>query len=170
MGSLSLESRSPRQGGGLTRFWYVPVGFLVAAAVAYGIVWGVDRFGSDDGDQPAAPAAATATATATAAPATPAATPTTPAATPEPTPTPPPTEAPPVGRFSPGQVVVVAGTGSCLNIRAVASIEGEILTCLADGTNLTVIEGPVEEGNLTWWLIAGPEVNGWAADLYLSSR
>ncbi len=64
----------------------------------------------------------------------------------------------------------MAGTDSCLNIRAEADIEAQILDCLADGTNVTVLEGPVEQGNLSWWLIAAPEVNGWAAEIYLAQR
>ena len=88
----------------------------------------------------------------------------------QPTPTPAPaTVAEPAGRFSAGESAVVAGTDSCLNIRAQASIESEVIECLADGTIVTVLEGPVEQGNLTWWLIAAPTVNGWAADLYLAT-
>jgi len=90
--------------------------------------------------------------------------------TPTPTPTPAPTVAQPAARFSPGDSAVVAGTDSCLNIRAEADIEAQILDCLADGTNVTVLEGPVEQGNLSWWLIAAPEVNGWAAEIYLAQR
>ena len=170
IGSLDLDARGSREPGGLLRFWYVPASFLIAAAIAYGIVWGIDRLRDDGaGDQPAAPAA-TVAATPTTAPSTPEPTPTAAPATPDPTPTPPPTVAEPVGRFSPGDGAVVAGTDSCLNVRAEADIEGEILDCIADGTNVTVLDGPVEQGNLTWWLIAAPEVNGWAAELYLQQR
>ncbi len=65
---------------------------------------------------------------------------------------------------------MVVGTNSCLNIRAQADIEGQIIDCLADDTFVTVLEGPVEQGNLSWWLIAAPEVNGWAAERYLARR
>ena len=170
IGSLDLDARASRSPSGLTRFWYVPFGFAIAAAIAFGIVWGIDYFRDNGGgDQPAAPATAVP-ATATTAPATPAPTATPPPATPQPTPTPAPTVAQPAARFSPGDSAVVAGTDSCLNVRAEADIEAQILDCLADGTNVTVLEGPVEQGNLSWWLIAAPEVNGWAAEIYLAQR
>ncbi len=173
IGSIDLDGRGARRvrdSGGIARFWYVPVGFVIAAAIAYGIVWGIDRFRDDGGsEQPAAPVA-TVEATATPVPTTPVPTATAVPSTPQPTPTPPPTPAGPPARFSPGDGAVVAGTDSCLNVRAEADIEGEILDCIADGTIVTVLEGPVEQGNLTWWLIAAPEVNGWAAELYLQQR
>lgn len=171
IGTLGREVRGSREPAGLLRFWYVPFGFLIAAAVAYGIVWGIDRFRDDGGDaQPAAAPAATEAPAATAAAATQPAAATPAPRTPAPTPTPAPTVAAPAARFSPGDAAVVAGTDSCLNIRAQASIESEVIECLADGTNVTVLEGPVEQGNLDWWLIAAPTVNGWAADLYLAKR
>ncbi|MCY3603257.1 MAG: hypothetical protein OXH12_09285 [Chloroflexi bacterium] len=173
IGSIDLDgrgARGARQSGGIARFWYVPLGFVIAAAIAYGIVWGIDRFSGDGGgEQPAVPVA-TVEATPTPAPATPVPTATAVPSIPEPTPTPPPTVAGPAARFSPGDGAVVAGTDSCLNVRAEADIEGQILDCIADGTIVTVLEGPVEQGNLTWWLIAAPEVNGWAAELYLQPR
>lgn len=169
IGSLDLDARGARPSGGLTRFWYVPLGFLVAAAIAYGVVWAIDYLRDDGGgaDEPAAPAT-TVVPTATATP-IPTATPTPLPPTPTPPPTPVPT-AQPSARFSPGESVVVAGTDSCLNVRAEADIEGQILDCLADGTIVTVLEGPEAQGNLNWWLIAAPEVNGWAAELYLAKR
>ncbi len=170
IGSLDLDARGARPSGGILRFWYVPLGFLVAAAIAYGIVWAIDYVRDDGGGagQPAAPAA-TAVPTAAATP-LPTATPTPPPPTSPPTPAPTPTAAQPAARFSPGESVVVAGTDSCLNVRAEADIEGQILDCLADGTIVTVLEGPQAQGNLNWWLIAAPEVNGWAAELYLAKR
>ena len=172
IGSLGLDTRGgPRNPAALARFWYVPVGFLIAAAIAYGIVLGIDRLGDDGGAEPVAPAATeTPAATATAAPATPVATPTPVPTTPEPTPTPAPTVAQPSARFVAGDGAVVAGTDSCLNVRSEATISGEVIDCIADGTNVTILDGPVAEGDLTWWLVAAPEVNGWAAELYLVKR
>ena len=169
IGSLGLDARGSRDSAGLMRFWYVPVGFLIAAAIAFGIVLGIDRIRDDGGDQPAAPVATEASSPTPAA-TTPTATSTIVPSTPEPTPTPPPTVAQPLARFSRGDAAVVAGTDSCLNVRAEATIEAEVIDCLADGTNVTVLEGPVSQGNLTWWLVAAPEVNGWAAELYLVKR
>ncbi len=169
IGSLGLDSRGVREPLGLLRFWYVPVGFLIAAAVAYGVVLGIDRLRDDGGDQAAAPVAVEAPSP-TPAPTTPATTSTLVPSTPEPTPTPSPTPIQPLARFSLGDAAVVAGTDSCLNIRGEASIEAEVIDCIADGTNVTVLEGPVSQGNLTWWLVAAPAANGWAAELYLVKR
>ena len=171
IGSLGLETRGPRDPAGLVRFWYVPVGFLIAAAIAYGIVLGIDRLRDDGGDQPAAPAATEAPA-ATAAATTPASTPTPVPTTPAPTPaaTPPPAVAQPPARFTAGEGAVVAGTDSCLNVRATATIEGEVIDCIADGTDVIILDGPVAEGDLIWWFVAAPQVNGWAAELYLVER
>ncbi len=168
IGSLALDARGPRPSARLiARFWYAPLGFLIAAAIAYGVYWGIDRLRGGDGDQPAVPAAA---ATPTPAPTTPAPTPTPPPSTPTPVPTPTPTATQPAARFSAGDAAVIAGTDSCLNIRAQADIEAEVLDCLADGTNVTVLEGPVAQGSLNWWLVDAPEISGWAAELYLARR
>lgn len=169
IGSLGLDARGARGPSGLLRFWYVPVGLLIAAAIALGVILGIDRLQDDGGDQPAAPVV-TETPAATAAPTTPAVVATQVPSTPQPTPTPPPTAAEPAARFNLGDGAVVAGTDSCLNVRAEADIEAAVLVCVADGTSVTVLEGPVSQGNLTWWLIAAPEVNGWAAELYLVKR
>lgn len=38
IGSLGLDARGARGPSGLLRFWYVPVGLLIAAAIALGVV------------------------------------------------------------------------------------------------------------------------------------
>ena len=155
---IGVLGRAPRSRGWLLRYWYVPAGLLLAAAIALGIVWGVEQFG---GGGDSAPAAATPTATpATTLVPTPAATPT-PVSTPTATPTPPPP------RFAAGAGAIVAGTDSCLNIRASARIDAAVIDCVADGVEVTVLEGPVAASGFNWWLVTAPEGNGWAAGIYL---
>ena len=155
---IGILGRAPR-GRGWLRYWYVPAGLLLAAAIALGIVWGVERFGGD-GDDPA-PAAATPAPTSAVTPAPmPTATP-----TPVPTPTAAPTPLPP--RFAAGAGAIVAGTDSCLNIRASASIDAAVIDCVADGVEVTVLEGPVAASGFNWWLVTAPAGNGWAAGIYL---
>ena len=157
---IGVLGSAPREPGRLLRYWYVPAGLLLAAAIALGIVWGVEQF--DGGDSaPAATPAPTPTPIATSAP-----TPTT-APTPVPTPTATPTPAPP--RFAAGASAIVAGTDSCLNIRASARIDAAVLECVDDGTEVTVLEGPVEANGFSWWLVAAPGGNGWGAGIYLET-
>ncbi len=160
---IGVLGRAPRARGWLLRYWYVPAGLLLAAAIALGIVWGVEQFGGGGGDP--APAAVTPAPTSAATP-VPAATVTpTATATPVPTPTATPTPAPP--RFAAGAGAVVAGTDSCLNIRANARIDAAVIDCVADGAEVTVLEGPVAANGFNWWLVTAPAGNGWAAGIYL---
>ena len=158
---IGVLGRAPRSRGWLLRYWYVPAGLLLAAAIALGIVWGVEQFGG--GGDPA-PAAATPAPTRASTPVpTPTATPT-PVSTPSATPTP----LPP--RFAAGAGAIVAGTDSCLNIRASARIDAAVIDCVADGVEVTVLEGPVAASGFNWWLVTAPEGNGWAAGIYLEKR
>lgn len=145
------------------RFWYVPVGILLAVAVAFGVVWGVDRFTGDDGGTPADPDP-TPTTTVTAEPTDPAGG----GATTSPTPPVETTTTPEPGdsAFAIGDTVTVQGTGNCLNIRSEAGLDGAVVDCLDDGTQLDLLEGPVAVDDLNWWRIQGPASTGWGADLY----
>ena len=71
--------------------------------------------------------------------------------------------APPAGA-SPGVragagATVNAGRGDCLNVRAEPSRAARAITCLADGTVVTITAGPREADSITWWQIDG---GGWA--------
>ena len=171
IGSLALDARGGRVAGGLARFWYAPLGLILAGAIAYGVFWGIDRLvgGDGDGDQPAAAAPAPSATPTTAT--TPTPPPPTPTPSPVPTTAPAPAAESPAARFRQGEAVVIAGAGadSCLNIRAQADIEAEVLDCLADGTTMTVLEGPTAQGDLNWWRVEAPGVTGWAAEIYLAA-
>ena len=155
---IGVLGSAPREPGRLLRYWYVPAGLLLAAAIALGIVWGVEQFGGGD-SAPAATPAPTPPPVATSAP--------TRTSTPTPVPTPTATPTPPPPRFAAGESAVVAGTDSCLNIRASARIDAAVLECVDDGTAVTVLEGPVEANDHTWWRVAAPGGDGWAAGIYL---
>ncbi len=160
LGALG-DRGQPRDAGWLLRFWYAPAGLLLAGAIAASIVWGLDRIGN--GGE-----------------AVPAVVPATPSPSPLPTPTQPPSPSPTPApaatatavelRFSPGAGALVAGTDSCLNIRAEASIGAAVIDCIPDGTEVTLLDGPVTDGGITWWLVVTSNVNGWAAELYLVER
>ncbi len=152
---------------GMLRYWYVPLAAILAIAVAVGVVWAADQYlgGTDDtpaaaddgnGDDAAAPdddGQAVA-----------------PAPTPEPEPTPVEEEEPIPTEFGPGVFGVVTGTGAggCLNIRVAPGTENDAIICVPDGTELTVISGPEEAGNLVWWEISAVEITGWAAEDYMA--
>jgi hypothetical protein len=59
-----------------------------------------------------------------------------------------------------GERLIVAGTGDCLRAREAPGLDAAVSTCLPDGTEVIVQEGPQEADGHTWWLLAG---HGWAA-------
>jgi hypothetical protein len=63
-----------------------------------------------------------------------------------------------------GVVARVATDGDCLNVRAAPGIAARVLTCLADGTPVTVAQGPRQADGRAWWLLEGL---GWAVGDYL---
>jgi uncharacterized protein YgiM (DUF1202 family) len=67
--------------------------------------------------------------------------------------------------FSAGQSVVV--TADELNLRSAASTDGDIITTLPNGTLATIVDGPVEGGDYTWYEITYDDFDGWAAADYL---
>ena len=64
-----------------------------------------------------------------------------------------------------GAKVVVAGTGSCLNVRVAAGTKEAAVDCLADGREVTLAEGPVEADGFQWWRLE--DRSGWVAGDYL---
>lgn len=160
----------PRVYGGhpLLRLWYVPVGLVLAGAVAFGVVWFAGLF-TGGGSTPAATAtppptlaAATGTTPLPAAATTtgqPATTSSSPAATTGP------------GKFTAGEALVVTGTApDCLNVRTGPAITNPAIVCLADGEKVTVTGGPEAAGGLTWWQVNTKLGEGWAAQDYLAPQ
>jgi hypothetical protein len=152
----AVYSRHP-----LLTYWYVPVAVALAALVAAGVIFAADALFGDDDDAPATVTAPTATpaadelspsATGTAS-ATTAASPTTTSTT--------------AGTFRVGDTALVTGTGNCLNIRSAAGTENDVVTCADEGTTVTILGGPEDDGEFIWWNIEAPGGSGWAAEQYL---
>jgi hypothetical protein len=153
-------------------YWYVPVAVLLAIVVAMGVIFGAERFFGGDGDpQPTASETPEQTTTTAAGETrTPGPSPTgdaTPGETPVPTST-------GSGIFSAGDTVEVFNTGDCLNVRTAPGINdpetGELnpaIICIADGTRVTVTDGPEEAGSFTWWKVETVLGEGWAVQDYL---
>jgi hypothetical protein len=150
----------------LIRYWYVPAAILVAVFVAFSVIWVAGRFG-DDGNDAATPqptpiptlnsgSAQTPAATATGAPS--------PGVSPSPAPS---TGA---GKFKGGDVLLVTGTGDCLNVRVKAGLANDAIICVADGTELKVTGGPESSDSLTWWKVLTELGEGWAAEDYLTIK
>jgi hypothetical protein len=161
----------PRVYGGhrLLRYWYVPAAALVAVGVALGVIWVAGLFGGDDSDAASDDSGTPATASSAAASAT------DPSGTESPTGTP--SAAPTGGKFQVNDAVVITGVGpgsggevSCLNIRTEPGTDKDIIDCLREGTQLTVLGGPQEAGGLTWWRVKLTSGDGWAAEDYLAKR
>ncbi len=70
-------------------------------------------------------------------------------------------------KFVPGDPALVAGVGTCLNMRQSPSTTAAIVTCLQDGTLLTVLGGPESAGGIVWWSIQAGSNTGWASDEFL---
>ena len=141
-------------------YWYVPVAIVLAALVAAGVIFAADALFGDDESEPASVTAPTAT---------PEGTPTTVAAgsaTPAPSPTPGGTT-PASATFQPGDQALVTGTGNCLNVRSGAGTDNDVVTCADEGTTVTILGGPTDDGEFVWWNIETPGGAGWAAEEYL---
>jgi len=70
----------------------------------------------------------------------------------------------------PAAVVRVVGTGSLgLRLRNGPSQTAPIVGTLDEGTQVTVLEGPVSAEGHQWWKVSGPIGTGWATGEHLSS-
>jgi hypothetical protein len=76
---------------------------------------------------------------------------------------------PPDTEIRPGVTVVVQGTGGLgLRVRAEPSTQGRQVASAGEGDALTVIEGPREADDHTWWKVrTGEGEEGWAAGEFL---
>lgn len=66
-----------------------------------------------------------------------------------------------------GVVVEVAETNGGLNVRESPDVNAKVVAALADGARLIVIEGPVTQGEFTWWRVEGQGIKGWCVQRYL---
>jgi hypothetical protein len=77
------------------------------------------------------------------------------------------TEAPPtpITEIGPGASVIVTGTGGRgLNLRAQPTTGGRLVTGVADGTALVVLDGPEDANGFVWWKLQTPDgKEGWGA-------
>ena len=83
----------------------------------------------------------------------------------EPTPTTDPGQSAPSGTFAEGDQVIV--NDNDVNMRDDASIDGEIVDTLEDGTELTILSGEsVVGGEYVWWNVEGnlSGLQGWVAE------
>jgi hypothetical protein len=64
-----------------------------------------------------------------------------------------------------GAVVIVGGTGTCLNVRVSPSIKADAVDCIADGEKIVLEQGPVEADGFEWWQPQGR--SGWVASDWL---
>jgi hypothetical protein len=75
-------------------------------------------------------------------------------------------EAPELGtQIAVGQEAMVFGVGSCLRFHPEPKGDSAVVTCQLDGTSAQVVEGPVEEGDVTWWRLEGL---GWGSGEFLA--
>ncbi len=63
-----------------------------------------------------------------------------------------------------GATVIVAGTGDCLRVRERPGLQGPEVSCLDDGTAVSISSGPVEVDGFEWWQLEG---YGWSAGNWL---
>jgi hypothetical protein len=153
----------------LLGYWYVPVGLLFAAAVAFGVIWVVGMFtgGSTPAATPTVGPTVAALGAASGTTPVPAGATTAPGATG--TGSPAATTGP--GSFTAGEVLVVSGTApDCLNVRTGPAIGNPAIVCLKDGETVTVTGGPTAAGGLTWWEVKTSLGEGWAAEDYLAKQ
>ena len=72
------------------------------------------------------------------------------------------------GQLSVGITARVAKTnGSNLRIRSKPSPQAAIVARLAEGTRVTILEGPAEYEGLVWWKVRTEAVEGWCAADFL---
>ena len=68
---------------------------------------------------------------------------------------------------------VVTGTEGCLNVREGPSTGAPIVGCLAEGTSVTIVDGPTRGGAFNWYRIEraqSADKGGWVVEQYLDER
>lgn len=70
-----------------------------------------------------------------------------------------------------GAIVVVRGTGDCLNLREQPVRDAPVIICLQDGQQLRALEGPRESDAIHWWKVervGGFTGVGWVSAEYIA--
>lgn len=76
--------------------------------------------------------------------------------------------APVGGEIAVGGGVVVANTGAeGVNLRADSTTDSGVVDVLLDGTELTVVGGPIDDGTYIWWQVENASVSGWLVEDFL---
>jgi hypothetical protein len=80
----------------------------------------------------------------------------------------------PTGTYYPGGQYVefaegtqITPTDTGVRVRALPSLDGEILFYAQPGEHFTVIEGPAQGTGLIWWRIRGVSGEGWVAGSFI---
>ncbi|MGE5596603.1 MAG: RING finger protein [Hyphomicrobiales bacterium] len=147
-------------------YWYVPVAAVLAIAVAFAVIWVADRLlGDGDGDNTPAAVSTVPTTSGTQA----AGSQSTPGAANTPNSSTPATTG---GTFQVGDIVLVTGSGECLNVRPAPGLDADNapIACLPDGSEFRIKGGPQSVGNLQWWNVETEQGDGWAAEDYLQRK
>ncbi len=72
------------------------------------------------------------------------------------------------GEINIGVYVVVANTdGDPLRAHITPGVDTEIITRFPEGSRVLVLDGPVIEDDLIWWLVEGDQGKGWCAESFL---
>lgn len=66
-----------------------------------------------------------------------------------------------------GRDAVVRADGDCLRLRATASVNGQVLTCLPEGTTVSVLPATLVADGFTWRLVSVNGQTGWVVEQYL---
>jgi len=174
------------------RYWtdYVRIGLPILGVILIllvALLWIIPLFGGDDDDDDGSLGAngtpqatlpviqpSVTTTTGASGEETPRITLTTqPGTTPpagDPTPTTETTQPPPAGgEIYNGAIVAVANTGGAgVNMRSFASVDGEIVAVVLDGTELTVIGEAEAADGYVWWPVEGESGSGYIVEDFLT--
>jgi hypothetical protein len=73
----------------------------------------------------------------------------------------------PADAIESGRDATVHADGDCLRLRATPSTNGAILTCLAEGTTVTVLPGTQDADGFAWRFVSVGGQTGWVVEQYL---
>jgi hypothetical protein len=71
--------------------------------------------------------------------------------------------------LDPGSTAVVRADGDCLRLRGQPSLQGTLLTCIPDGSLVSVLAGVVSVDGYRWQQISYRGRTGWSVNIYLQA-